>query len=101
MVAHSKKAPSILGPKLDSKRGPKNELKKGTPLHAPLERLLALSVGVSLTHYLLRFSQSKKGSFLRQFWGPYLVQQKQVLKKTLQKKGPDFEDVFGRFSGPF
>ena len=49
---------------MESKRGSKNELKKGPPLHAPLERLLAPSVGI-LVKMLF-----EKGLETRSQWGP-------------------------------
>ena len=58
------KAPSLLRPNLESKRGSKIELKKGPPLHAPLERLLAPSVGI------LAEMSSGKGLKTRSKWGP-------------------------------
>ena len=61
---YMEKAPLFLRPKLESKRGSKIELKKGPPLHAPLERLLAFSVGI-----LVEMS-SEKGFKTRSKWSP-------------------------------
>ena len=59
----SEKAPFHLGPKLESKRGPKNEVKKGHPLHAPLERFLSPSVGILVKMLLEKGfeTRSKRG----------------------------------------
>ena len=72
------KAPFHLGPKLESKRGSKIELKKGPPLHAPLERLLAPSVGI------LAEMSSGKGLKTRSKWGPK-IDLKEEPSKNMEK----------------
>ena len=72
------KAPLFLRPKLESKRGSKIELKKGPPLHAPLERLLGPSVGI------LAEMSSGKGLKTRSKWGPK-IDLKEEPSKNMEK----------------
>ena len=55
--------PSLLRPKLDSKSGSKNKLKKGPPLQGPLEHLSAPSVGILVKMLLEKGleTRSKRG----------------------------------------
>ena len=72
------KAPLFLRPTLESKRGSKIELKKGPPLHAPLERFLAPSVGI------LAEMSSGKGLETRSKWGPK-IDLKEEPSKNIEK----------------